>query len=156
MPHRGEHCTQERWHLQCRRVMVAISSVPSPKAQNPDTPHVTPIHSTLPPPELRMSGCEQNFVHWPFKSVLVSPVDSAFFWQTETPLLFTDKCYVGASSLLWCLELGSLAWGLTPTLLRENTLHPRCHSRTSATACGSRTCSFHVFTSLDVVSSVNP
>ena len=40
-------------------------------------------------------------------------------WQTESPLIFTAMYYVGASSWLWCSELGSTR-GWDPTILRGN------------------------------------
>ena len=42
-------------------------------------------------------------------------------WMTETSLLFTTRCYRGASYLVWCCGLGNPAWGLDPTFLKGNT-----------------------------------
>ena len=39
------------------------------------------------------SGCKQNFVCWPLKSLSASPAISP--WETETLLLFTAGCYLG-------------------------------------------------------------
>ena len=48
----------------------------------------------------------------------MSPVDSAFPWQTETPLLFSQvRC-----AHLSRIRLGSLVWGLDPTFLSGNLL----------------------------------
>ena len=95
---------QESW-------LLSIPSALFLEPQTPDSSHATLGFSALPPLELRVSGCKRNFVHWPFKIVPVSPVASDSPWQTETPLLFTARCYVVASFWLWCSGMRSLAWG---------------------------------------------
>ena len=88
-----------------------------PRATNPT---LSCVSSPLCPPllEPRVSGCKQNFVHWPFKSLFVFPALCP--WWIETLLLFTAGCSLGSFVAL-VYRLGSSAWGLDPTLLRGTT-----------------------------------
>ena len=55
---------------------------------------------------------KEIFVPWPFKRVPVSLADSCLSLGTESPLIFTARCYVSAFSWLWCTGLWlSLACG---------------------------------------------
>ena len=57
----------------------------------PDTPQVSIVHSVLPLSKFMVSGCKQ-FVH--FKSLSGTPAVSLL--QRDTPLLFTDRCYLSS------------------------------------------------------------
>ena len=72
-----ESSTRERWLLEygkglSTRILVALPSVLSPEPAAPDSPDASLVHSVLPLTESRVSGCKQNFVSWPFKSLSVS------------------------------------------------------------------------------------
>ena len=85
---------------------MADSSALSPEPPTPDSPHMTPVHSPLPPLESRVSGYKQNCVCWPFKWIAASLAISP--WQTETLLLFTSGCFVAA--FIGSVALGWGAW----------------------------------------------
>ena len=111
----------ERWLLQYGEwlntgILVAVPSVLSPKPPTPNSPPATLVHSALPLPEPRVSGCKWNFVNC-IKRLSASPDVSP--WQIETLLLFTAGCYLGSFQAWYC-RLGSPAWGIDPTLLRGN------------------------------------
>ena len=162
MLHREKSSTQERLHLQFGRMSQhrdpddwLFSSLPEPQTQ--DFPHATLVCSAFPLPEPRVSGYKWNFECWPFKREPVSLANSCFLLG-DRMLLFTARCYVCTSSHLWCSGLDSLAWGLDPTLLRENPSGFRYLSRTWASTGRSGASFLHVSaltTNLgDVVSSV--
>ena len=75
----GEECSAwERWLLQYGErlstgVLAPVPSVLSPKLPTPDSPQVSLVHSAFPLLQPRVSGYKQNFVHWPFKGLSVSP-----------------------------------------------------------------------------------
>ena len=96
--------------------MVADPSALSSEPPAPDSPHEPLVHSALPLLEPTVSGCKRNLVWWPFKWLFASPTASP--WQTETPLFFTARCYLG-SVWLWCCRLWSSLWDLDPALLRR-------------------------------------
>ena len=79
----GEHSPQERWCLQYGRGIqhkrtggCPLSSLP--KITMLVSPHITLVHSPLPPPDSRISGCKQDVMHWPLEAVPVSLADSYF------------------------------------------------------------------------------
>ena len=103
------------------------------RATMSDSPQVSLVHSALPLPEPRVSGCKQNFVCWPFKRLSVSSAISS--WQIELLLLFSCMLFgflssshaVGRTPVL-CLD---------PTLLSGNPLPMKYPPTTLVTPCGS-------------------
>ena len=89
----------------------AAPAVLSLKLPSPDSPQAPLVHSALPLPEPRVSGCKLNFVGWPFKrlpaSLTITP------WQTETLLLFTIGCDLGSFPAL-VLQAGEPSLGFRP------------------------------------------
>ena len=99
MPLGGKCSAQERWLPQYGEwlsieTLAAVPSALSPEPPIPDSPHMALVHTTLPLPESRVSGCKQNFVHLLFKGVSASTAVST--WWTETLLLFTAGWYFGS------------------------------------------------------------
>ena len=120
----------KRWHLWYGRVThlrgpgsCSLSSLP--RAQTSVSPHMAPVHSALPLPEPRMSGCEQNFVCWPFRRAPVSLKDFYLSLADRIPTDFTARCYVGASCWLWCSGLGNPVWGWNPPTPQREPLQLR-------------------------------
>ena len=76
------------------------------------------VSSPLCPPSAGAQGkwLQKFFLCWSFKRLSEAPAIS--FWQAETLLIFAAECYLG-SLWLWCCRVGSLAWGLDPTLSGE-------------------------------------
>ena len=66
------------------------------RTTNPDSPHMSLVHSDLPLPTSKVSGCKQIAVHWLLKKLVVSL--AIYLWWTETPLLFIVQCYLGSFS----------------------------------------------------------
>ena len=93
-----------------------LLSILSPKLPFLVSAQESLAHSAPPLPELWISGCKWKFLRWPFKWLFASPTASP--WQTETPLFFTARCYLG-SVWLWCCRLWSSLWDLDPALLRR-------------------------------------
>ena len=78
------------------------------RATNCDSPQASLVHSSLPLPVPRVSGCKPNFVLWPFKRLCASPDISP--WLIEPLLLFTAGYYLGSFSgsgaVGWRTQLG--------------------------------------------------
>ena len=95
---RGVLCLREMasavWAVTQSRGPGGCSFSAFPGATNPRLPQASLANSVLPLPEPKVSGCQQNFVHWPFKRLSESPAASP--WQTETLLLFTAGRYLGS------------------------------------------------------------
>ena len=90
----------EMWQKDSAQRSWQLSLQLSWEPPTPVSPHVTPVPSVLSAPAPRVSGCKRDFVLWLCEGVPVSLADSCLFWQTESLLIFTAKCYVGASSWL--------------------------------------------------------
>ena len=56
--------------------LVAVPSALFQELQTQVSPHVILFHSTLSLPELMLSGCDQDFVNWPFRRMSVTLADS--------------------------------------------------------------------------------
>ena len=159
----GGCSTQERWHLQCgRRTQFRDPGnflfISLPRATNPISLQVTLVCSPFPLLEIRVSGYEQDFVHWPYKRAAVSLADSCLTLVTESLLIFTARCDMGTSSRLWCAGLGALVWGREPTSQGEP-LQLRYSSGISAATDGNGSslfCTSILSANLDVASYVHP
>ena len=106
---------------------MVVPSVLSPEPLAPDSPHASLVHSALPLPEPRVSGCKQNFVHCPFKRL------SAFLAISscqQKPYCFSHP------RVIWdCFpSSGALGWGAQ---LRVQPPHFSMSNPHSAAACGS-------------------
>ena len=139
-------------------ILVAVPSTPSPEPQTPVSLHMTVACSALPVLEPRVSGWEQNVVHWLFKNVPVSTDNSPLFLADRIPTDFHShilcKCLFVAL-MLWADEPGVELKTLTPP---RGLLLLRYPSGISAAVCGIRASPFHTSTlptSLDVASSIN-
>ena len=138
-------------------ILVAVPSALCLESHTPECPHMTLIcfNFLLEP---RLSGCEWDFVWWPYERVPVSLADSCLpggwnlCWFSQPDVIFI----VGTSSWLWCSEMGSLAWGWNPTLLRRNPWKPSGFSASIYRREAGPFCISTLPTSLGVVSSVNP
>ena len=75
--------------------MVAIPLALSPEQQTPVSPHVTLVHSALPVLEPRVSGCDQDFVHWLFKGMLMSLAVSYLSLAVRIPTNFHSQMLCG-------------------------------------------------------------
>ena len=89
---------------------TAVPSVLSLEPQTSDFSHMTLVHSILSLLEPVVSGCEQNFVCWPFKRVPATLVD---FCLSLTDRISTDfhsqmlgGCPFLALALGWGAQLG--------------------------------------------------
>ena len=91
--------------------MAVVPSILSPDPLTPNSPQMSLVYSALPLPEPRVSGCKQNFVHWPFKRLSASPTISPF----QKPCYFSQLDVIWVTFWLWCYRLGNPAWGLDPT-----------------------------------------
>ena len=95
----------------------------SPDPPTPESPQASLVHSALPLPEPRLSGCKQNVVCWPFKRLSASPAASP--WPTEPPATFHRWMLSGflscSSTVGWQAHLGVQALhfsGGSPQLLK--------------------------------------
>ena len=146
------------WVSDSAQVWWWLSLQYSSQSHKPASPHTSLVFSTIPPLDPRMSGCEQDFVCWPFKRVPVPLSDSCLSIVDRILRNFHIQILCG------CLFLAVVSWaGQLSMELRLFTLHgvplqlPYL-SEISAVAHGSQTSAFHVFalpTSLSVASSVN-
>ena len=99
-------------------ILVVVPSALSAEPQTPISPHMTLVHSALPPPGAQGEWLWTRFcvlVFWECdcaSSRLFSP------WWTEFLLVFTAISYVGASSWLWCAGPRSPDWSSDPLLPR--------------------------------------
>lgn len=66
----------------------------TPLPQTTDSPQETLVRNALHLWESKVNCHVQNFVHWPSKKKLLSPVGSTSPWQTTTPPLLIVKCFV--------------------------------------------------------------
>ena len=92
------------------RILVAVPSALSPKPQIPDSPHMILVLFILPLTESIVSGYEWNFVHWPFKRMPGSQVDSHLSLMDRIPTDFHSQM------LCSCLFLALMLWDREPRL----------------------------------------
>ena len=116
-------------------ILVAAPSVPSQK------PLIKRLFCSISSPlcptllEPTVSSYKWNYVCWAFKRLSVTPAISLPGWQK--PCHFHSWMLSGLLSQLWCYRLGSQAWGLEPTFLRESPLTTEFPSSTSTATHGS-------------------
>ena len=136
-PKKDGDCSMREW--LSTGILGAVPSALSPEPHTTDT-HMTLVWSTLSPPESRVSGYKQNYVHWPFKrgAYVSSRLWSLTDGQKSIPTDFHSQMLCGHLFQLWCSGLVSLAWGWDPTLLSRNPPCLRYPCRTLATTHGTR------------------
>ena len=91
-------------------ILVAAPSVFFQEPPIPDSPQAALVQSALLLPVPRIWGCKWNFMFQPFKQP--SPPGR------QTPCCFSQLDVIWIPFQLSFCMLGSLAWGLDPTLLR--------------------------------------
>ena len=139
-------------------ILLAIPLAISPESQIPISPHTTVFHYALSLLEPRVSGCEQDFVHWSFKRTPVSLADSCLSLVDRISADFHSQMLYGPLFLAMVLYAGRLEW-LRPHAPQGEPWWLTYPSGISATGHGSGACPYHLSTlptSLCVVSSVNP
>ena len=116
MPYGRKYSTQEVGKWLSTSIVVVVPSAILLELQIPVSPLNTLVCSALPVPEPRVSGCERDFVHWPFKSVPVSLTDLNVFLVNRIPAVFHSQILCGH------LFLGLMLWAGDPSLgLRPHT-----------------------------------
>ena len=164
IPHRAECSAQERWHLWYgtiaqHRDSGSCSFNSLPRATNPYLQYSSLL--SLPSTGAQISGCKQNFVHWPFKRLPVSLTDSCLSLVDRNPAAFHSQMLYGHLFPALVLWVGEPSLGVR-FHTSQGTPHPlqlRYLYGTSVATCGYRTSPFRVSTlptSLNVSSSVNP
>ena len=96
-------------------ILVAVPSDFSSKPETPVFPHMILVWSALPTPETMVSGCQWEFVCWPFKKLpvsladfrpsLVDSIPTEFYFQMLGELLFP-------ALVLWTGWDPSPSWGI--------------------------------------------
>ena len=119
-------------------ILVAIPTGPFPEPETPDFPHV-------PLPQPRVSGCEWNSVHCPFKRVPVSQWIPASL-ADKKPAAFHSQIFCGHLFLALVLWTGEPSLGFRSSASHEGTWLLRCPSGSIATVLRSEASFFYVST----------
>lgn len=118
---RGVCSSQERWCLCCSRVIQhqgpdSCLHNSLPRATNPSV--FSHNSSLLYSPFARdqRNSCKKDFVCWPLERVSEFLIDSLSLPGRQKSRCFSYQMWT--SLLVWCYELGSLAWAWDPMLIQ--------------------------------------
>ena len=116
---------------QCRN--FGGSPLLSPEQETPIFPNANLFCSTLPPPESRVSGCQQDFVDWPLKRLPVwlswsecHPVHGKVRSSIPSQERYLRCKFDSWSGCVW--EATNWCFSLSPCLSLSLSLSPSPHS----------------------------